>query len=91
MPTVILRGWRATPPLQSMKCTGNAGATTLESLEFLSDKIIKKSTGKQLLKEDFNLGKSIISQGADLKAKIFEHTLDAAIEKKQQKSANNDK
>ena len=41
--------------------------------------------GKRVLNKEFDIGKSIVVQGASLKAKVAEHTIDAAIEESDNK------
>lgn len=40
---------------------------------------------KRVLNKEFDIGKSIVVQGASLKAKVAEHTIDAAIEESDNK------
>jgi len=40
---------------------------------------------KRILNKEFDIGKSIVIQGASLKAKVAEHTIDTAIDKRDNK------
>ncbi len=64
---------------------GNAGPKSKEVVKSLKNKITREATEKSILDKDFNLGKSIVSQGAGLKTKIVEKTVDKTIEKNKDK------
>lgn len=60
---------------------GNAGPKSKEVVKSLKNKITREATEKSILDKDFNLGKSIVSQGAGLKTKIVEKTIDTTLDK----------
>ena len=66
--------------------SGKAGPSKKEISEYIIDGLRGRSKGKQILYQEFNLGKSILTQGASLKMKIAEHTIDTIIERKKQDS-----
>ena len=60
---------------------GDAGPTTKEVLKYLKGKVFGSGKTKRILNKEFDIGKSIVIQGASLKAKVAEHTIDTAIDK----------
>ena len=60
---------------------GNAGPRTKDVAKSLKDKVTGETTGKSILSKDFDLGKSIVSQSAGLKAILAEKAIDTAINK----------
>ena len=63
---------------------GNIGPSKKEISKYIIDGLRGRGKGKQILDQEFNLGKSILSQGASLKMKIAEHTIDTVIERNKQ-------
>ena len=64
---------------------GDAGPTTKEFFKYLKGKAFGSGNTKRVLNKEFDTGKSIVVQGASLKAKVAEHTIDAAIEESDNK------
>ena len=62
---------------------GNVGPSSKDVGKYLINKFTGHGEGGKLLQPDFDLGKSIINQGAGLKKTVLEQTLDAASEKKE--------
>ncbi len=60
---------------------GNAGPKAKEVVKSFKNKVIGETTGNSILGKDFDLGKSIVSQGANLKAKIVEKIIDTTLDK----------
>ena len=60
---------------------GNAGPKAKEVVKSFKNKVIGETTGNSILGKDFDLGKSIVSQGANLKAKIVEKIIDTTLVK----------
>ena len=64
---------------------GNVGPSSKDVGKYLINKFTGHGEGGKLLQPDFDLGKSIINQGAGLKTTVLEQTLDAASENEQKK------
>ena len=64
---------------------GDAGPTTKEVFKYLKGKAFGSGKTKRILNKEFDIGKSIVIQGASLKAKVAEHTIDTAIDKSDNK------
>lgn len=64
---------------------GDAGPTTKEVFKYLKGKAFRSGKTKRILNKEFDIGKSIVIQGASLKAKVAEHTIDTAIDKSDNK------
>lgn len=64
---------------------GDAGPTTKEVFKYLKGKALGSGETKRILNKEFDIGKSIVIQGASLKAKVAEHTIDTAIDKSDNK------
>lgn len=62
-----------------------SGPKAKEVVKSFKNKVIGETTGNSILGKDFDLGKSIVSQGAGLKTKIVEKTVDKTIEKNKDK------
>lgn len=52
---------------------------------YLKGKAFGSGKTKRILNKEFDIGKSIVIQGASLKAKVAEHTIDTAIDKRDNK------
>lgn len=52
---------------------------------YLTGKAFGSGKTKRILNKEFDIGKSIVIQGASLKAKVAEHTIDTAIDKRDNK------
>ena len=60
---------------------GNAGPNAKDVVKYVKNKVTGEATGKNILSKDFDLGKSIVSQSAGLKAILAEKAIDTAINK----------
>ena len=60
---------------------GSTGPETKDVVKYVKNKVTGEATGKSILGKDFNLGKSIVSQSAGLKAILVEKAIDTAINK----------
>ena len=58
-----------------------SGPKAKEVVKSFKNKVIGETTGNSILSKDFDLGKSIVSQGANLKAKIVEKIIDTTLDK----------
>ena len=74
-------GGRQTKENQKSQCF--KGWETL--VKYLKGKAFGSGKIKRILNKEFDIGKSIIIQGASLKAKVAEHTIDTAIDKRDNK------
>lgn len=64
-----------------MLVSAMSGPKAKEVVKSFKNKVIGETTGNSILGKDFDLGKSIVSQGANLKAKIVEKIIATTLDK----------
>ena len=64
-----------------MLVSAMSGPKAKEVVKSFKNKVIGETTGNSILGKDFDLGQSIVSQGANLKAKIVEKIIDTTLDK----------
>ena len=67
------------------KSFANCENLTDYCFKYLKGKAFGRGKTKRILNKEFDIGKSIVIQGASLKAKVAEHTIDTAIDKRDNK------